>query len=136
MTTIESIFQRTDTPESADFAILDLAQKDEGQLLGWLYNHFDLGDIPWNPLYQGTELASNWSTGPILIELRDSQVFREALIERYQSDCLGMLISAPDVSLAAMADHLRSYPPAGRAAIRIPFLRSTFLRPPPYGFTA
>lgn len=108
MTTIESIFQRTDTPESADFAILDLAQKDEGQLLGWLYNHFDLGDIPWNPLYQGTELASNWSTGPILIELRDAQVFREALIERYQSDCLGMLISAPDVSLAAMADHLRS----------------------------
>lgn len=108
MTTIESIFQRTEKPENTDFAILDLAQKDEGQLLGWLYSHFDSSDIPWNPLYQGTELASNWSTGPILIELRDSQVFRETLIERYQSDYMGMLISAPDVSLAAMADHLRS----------------------------
>ncbi|KEF30959.1 hypothetical protein D777_02112 [Marinobacter nitratireducens] len=107
MSIIESIPQQTEAPEQTDFAILDLAQKDEGQLLGWLYSHVDQREIPWASLYQGTALANHWTTGPILIELREAPAFHQALIERYQSECLGMLISAPDVSLETMADHLR-----------------------------
>lgn len=107
MTIIELLSELTEAPEQADFAILDLAQKDEGQLLAWLYSYVDQREIPWASLYQGTALASHWTTGPILVELREVPAFHQALIERYQSECLGMLISAPDVSLETMADHLR-----------------------------
>ena len=73
-----------------------------------MYRYFDNAEIPWAPLYQKTQLAELWKKGPILIDLRHSPVFREALIERYQSEYLGILISAPDMDLEAMADHLRS----------------------------
>ncbi|MDX5385335.1 MAG: DUF4123 domain-containing protein [Alteromonadaceae bacterium] len=108
MDKMELIPEQPHSQEIADFAILDLAQKDEGLLLGWMYRYFDNAEIPWDPLYQKTELAELWKKGPILIDLRHSPVFREALIERYKTEYLGILISAPDVDLAAMADHLRS----------------------------
>ncbi|WP_303292334.1 DUF4123 domain-containing protein [Marinobacter sp. SS5-14b] len=108
MDKIEIVPEQPHSEEIADFAVLDLAQKDEGLLLGWMYRYFDNAEIPWEPLYQKTELADLWKKGPILIDLRHSPAFREALIERYQTEYLGILISAPDVALATMADHLRS----------------------------
>jgi len=108
MDKMELVPEQPHSQEIADFAILDLAQKDEGLLLGWMYRYFDNAEIPWDPLYQKTELAELWKKGPILIDLRHSPVFREALIERYQTEYLGILISAPDVDLLTMADHLRS----------------------------
>jgi hypothetical protein len=108
MDNMELVAEQPLSEEIADFAILDLAQKDEGSLLGWMYRYFDNAEIPWDPLYQKTQLAELWKKGPILIDLRHSPVFREALIERYQSEYLGILISAPNMDLEAMADHLRS----------------------------
>lgn len=108
MTMHELSLQTLTVLADADFALLDLAQKDENKLLSWLYQHFDLGDIPWESLYQGTELASLWKSGPIVIELRGNPDFCEALIQRYQRDHLGMLITAPSVALADLAAHLRS----------------------------
>ena len=107
MNTIDTVSERPNSEAFADFAILDLAQKDEGLLLGWMYSYFTT-EIPWEPLYQSTALADRWKSGPILIELRHSPAFREALIERYRSDYLGMLIHAPEINLAQLADHLRS----------------------------
>src|SRR5690554_3178421 len=108
MDKMELVPEQPHSQEIADFAILDLAQKDEGLLLGWMYRYFDNAEIPWDPLYQKTEMAELWKKGPILIDLRHSPVFREALIERYQTEYLRILISAPDVDLLTMADHLRS----------------------------
>ncbi|MDI9243996.1 DUF4123 domain-containing protein [Marinobacter sp. CHS3-4] len=108
MTMREPGFNTSSEPEEADFALLDLAQKDENQLLSWLYQHFDRGEITWESLYQGTELADLWKSGPILIDLRDQTDFCESLIQRYQREPLGMLITAPSVILADLAVHLRS----------------------------
>ena len=108
MNTIETDPQQLHPEVNADFAILDLAQKDEGLLLGWLYRNFENSEIPWEPLYQGTSLADLWKKGPILVELKHSPAFREALIERYRSDYLGMLVHAPEINFEQLADHLRS----------------------------
>jgi uncharacterized protein DUF4123 len=108
MTMHEPGLQTSSVPEGADFALLDLAQKDENQLLSWLYQHFDRGEIPWEALYQGTELADLWKSGPILIGLQDQPDFCKSLIQRYQREHLGMLITAPSVTMADLAAHLRS----------------------------
>ena len=108
MNTIEIAPELLHPEAIADFAILDLAQKDEGLLLGWLYRHFENSEIPWEPLYQGTVLADLWKKGPILIELKRSPAFRDALIERYRSEYLGVVIHAPAIDLEPLANHLRS----------------------------
>jgi hypothetical protein len=108
MTMHEPGIQTSSVPEEADFALLDLAQKDENQLLSWLYQHFGRAEIFWESLYQGTELAELWKSGPILIDLRDQRDFCESLIQRYQREPLGMLITAPSITLADLAAHLRS----------------------------
>ena len=116
MTMIEHTPQRTPDrpfeseakPDQADFAVLDLAQQDEGPLLGWLYSHFKRKEIPWAALYLGSKLNASWQSGPVLIELRAADDFRKALLERYQSEYLGLLIDAPDTGFAQMKNHLRS----------------------------
>jgi hypothetical protein len=95
-------------PKNADFAILDLAQQEENVLLGWLYSHFEYKAIPWVSLYFGREQNSDWTAGPILVELRGFDDFQNALIERCQAEYLGVLIHARDISLATMAKHLCS----------------------------
>lgn len=98
----------TGKPEQADFAVLDLAQQDEGLLMGWLYSHFDPKEIPWAALYQGSGLDAGWASGPILIELRGFEEFHNALTERYETGYFGVLLHAPETTLAQMARHLRS----------------------------
>lgn len=95
-------------PIQADFAILDLAQQDEGQLLGWLYSHFEQTEIPWTSLYLESELSASWPSGPVLIDLRAADGFRQALLERYQNEYLGLLIDAPETGFGQMTKHLRS----------------------------
>lgn len=104
----ECIPEKKSKPHNVDFAILDLAQQDEGVLLGWLYSHFGHKEIPWVSLYFGSELNNDWMAGPILVELRDCDAFQNALIERCQTEYLGVFIHAGDTSLVTMAEHLRS----------------------------
>jgi hypothetical protein len=108
MTMIEPVSAKKTKPQNADFAILDLAQQEEGVLLGWLYSHFEHKEIPWVSLYFGSELNSDWTAGPILVELRGANEFQDALIERCQTEYLGVLIHAGDISLITMAKHLCS----------------------------
>jgi len=108
MTMIERVSAKKTKPQNADFAILDLAQQEEGVLLGWLYSHFEHKKIPWVSLYFGSELNSDWMAGPILVELRGFNEFQNALIERCQTEYLGVLIHAGDTSLVTLAEHLCS----------------------------
>jgi hypothetical protein len=106
MTMVEYDTRKIVSEPPGDFALLDLAQRDENHLLRWFYDHFGDGSIPWQSLYQGSELADIWKTGPILIALEHQDEFRDAFIQQCAKEPLGILISAPGVSLNTLANHL------------------------------
>ncbi|MGB1951167.1 MAG: DUF4123 domain-containing protein [Marinobacter sp.] len=109
MTTAEMEFKQITTEPGGNFALLDLAQRDDKSLLSWFYSYFGNARIEWEPLYHGSELQEIWSAGPILIALEQQNDFRNALIERCEKEPLGILFNAPRTELAVLAKHLKSH---------------------------
>lgn len=109
MTMVEFDISRAVSQPIGNFALVDLAQRDENDLLRWLYDSSDGGSIPWVSLYQGSELADIWKAGPVLVALDRQDEFREVFIKRCTKEPLGILISAPEVSLNKLANHLKRH---------------------------
>ncbi|MBS8239560.1 DUF4123 domain-containing protein [Marinobacter lipolyticus] len=109
MTTAETDIKQITTEPGGNFALLDLAQRDDKSLLSWLYSYFGNTQIEWEPLYNGSELQEIWNAGPILIALEQQNEFRSAFIERCEKEPLGILLNAPGTELAVLAKHLKSH---------------------------
>src|SRR5690554_235590 len=92
ISTLELIAPRTTTPESYDFAILDLAS--EETLLEQIYSGMVSESIEWWSLFEGTSWQSDWLSGPILVDLRDAPGFRTQLRLQLESSSMGILITS------------------------------------------
>lgn len=90
ITTLEDTAPRGLKPEAASYAIIDLAVAHD--FLARLYGAMANEPIEWWSLLEGTEWQSDWSSGPILVDLRNCGTFTKQLAVDLGSRPLGVMI--------------------------------------------
>ncbi|EMP57327.1 hypothetical protein MSNKSG1_01863 [Marinobacter santoriniensis NKSG1] len=88
--TLEHVAPPVSLPDAADFAIVDLAADE--QSLQCIYDAMIGESIHWLSLFQNTPWFPQWKQGPVLLDLRQAPVFRNALIERMVTVPSGLLV--------------------------------------------
>ncbi|MDX1636197.1 MAG: DUF4123 domain-containing protein [Marinobacter sp.] len=92
ITTLEQTVPVSNKPETAAYAIVDLAVGHD--FLQRLYEAMNPGPIEWWSLFEGSEWQGSWTNGPILVELSNSTAFIEQLASEMEGQSLGVLIES------------------------------------------
>ncbi|MFL1455946.1 DUF4123 domain-containing protein [Marinobacter sp. GN3S48] len=93
ITTLEDTAPQGNKPEVASYAIMDLAVAHD--FLERLYGAMANQPIEWWSLFEGTEWQSDWSSGPILVDLRSCGTFMQQLAIDMEARSLGVMIETP-----------------------------------------
>lgn len=90
ITTLEATAPRCRKPESASYAIVDLAIAQD--FLKQLYGAMANETVEWWSLFEGSEWQPDWDSGPILVNLQNCDTFTQQLAADMESRPLGVLI--------------------------------------------
>ncbi|WP_288353955.1 DUF4123 domain-containing protein [uncultured Marinobacter sp.] len=90
ITTLEEMSPKSDKPQVASYAIIDLAIAHD--FLKQLYNVMANETVAWWSLFEGSEWQPSWSSGPILVDLRNSYSLTQQLTEDMEARPQGVLI--------------------------------------------
>ncbi|MDX1559562.1 MAG: DUF4123 domain-containing protein [Marinobacter sp.] len=92
ITTLEAMAPKAHKPETVSYAIIDLAIAHD--FLKQLYNAMAREDAAWWSLFEGSEWQPEWSSGPILVDLRNCYTFTQQLVTNMEARPLGVLIQS------------------------------------------
>lgn len=99
-------------PKDYDYAVLDLASS--ATLLEEIYAGMTDERLQWWSLFEGTSWQSEWSNGPVLVDVRNAANFRAWLTSQLESKSLGIVFkssrSIDDVRLHLTHWLSESYP--------------------------
>lgn len=90
--TLKHTAPRAVAPQDYDFAVLDLASSDT--LLEEIYAGMTDEKLQWWSLFEGTSWQSDWSNGPVLVDVRTAPNFRTRLSSRLESKPLGLVFKS------------------------------------------
>lgn len=93
ITTLERVAPLGDKPEVVSYAIIDLAIAQD--FLTQLYNAMANETVEWWSLFEGSEWQPDWSSGPILVDLRNCYTFTLKLVADMETRPQGVLIQSP-----------------------------------------
>lgn len=93
ITTLEKMAPPGDKPKTGSYAIIDLAIAHD--FLKQLYSAMANETVAWWSLFEGSEWQPDWSSGPILVDLRNCYTFTQQLVTEMETRPLGVLIQSP-----------------------------------------
>lgn len=89
-TILEKMAPPGNKPEAGSYAIVDLAIARD--FLKQLYSVMASETVAWWSLFEGSEWQPDWSSGPILVDLRNCSAFTLQLVEDMETRPMGVLI--------------------------------------------
>lgn len=101
--TLDETAPPSEQPDSADFAILDLAA--DNDLLRRIYAGMTHEAISWRSLFENTDWFEQWEHGPILVDLRQCPAFRAALFGQMNQLPMGLLLET-SWDMDSLHDHI------------------------------